>query len=593
MLRRANLFIVACLVLLLGIATQAATPSNTPAQGGKKIRVALNGFENNLTPFTLTLTTMPNTHDLVMLVYDSLFWSQVKEDPEPWLAESTTASEDRKVWTVALRDGLTWHDGKPLTAEDVKFTFEYYLKFGGASGRYAHHVSDVPPFDRAEVVDPRTVRLYYRAPAPTFKILPGGDLPILPKHVWENITEPSKATDKLPVGSGPFKVVEIVADQRYRLQANPSYFKGKPTVDEIEVRVVRDPAAAFTALRSGEIDMVTRTVPPELADQFSGNPDLKVMEGTKFESTHLLFNARKPPLNDPKLRKAIGLGIDAQGLVDTILLGKGLPRRDGFIHPKSPWADPEGKYEYDPERAQKLLDEAGYSATDPDGVRKTSDGKRLEFSVLVSSFEPQSIRAVQLASQQVSKIGVKLTAETLDPATLRQRRQAEPGTTPNYDAYIGVLESHGHVDPDSLYYFFHSPGKKGFGAGVTGYSNPKFDQLAEKGTVSDVADRKPLMYEMQRTLAQEMPAIVMYYPTGMWAYRPAAYAGWVSDPGHGIFTKRSFLSEYVQQADGQSAGNDGNSRRNLLMGGIAGGAALLGLGAFLATRRRRMAEDAE
>ncbi len=381
----------------------------------KTVRVALSGFENNLTPFTLTFGRTPNTHDLVMLVYDSLFWSQVKEDPEPWLAESATASEDRKVWTVTLREGLTWHDGKPLTAEDVKFTFDYYGKFSGASGRYAHHVYDVPPFDRAEVVDPRTVRLYYKAPAPQFKILPGGDLPILPKHVWENVTEPSKATDKLPVGSGPFKVVEIVPDQRYRLQANASYFKGKPTVDELNLRIVRDPAAAFTALRSGEVDMVTRNVPPELADQFSGNNDLKVVEGTKFESTQLLFNARKAPLNDPKLRKAIALGIDAQSLVDTVLLGKGAPRRDGFIHPDSPWALPDGKYEYDPERAQKLLDDAGYSAKDVDGVRKTPDSKRLEFSVLVSSFEPQSIRAVQLVSQQAGKLGVKLNAELLTP----------------------------------------------------------------------------------------------------------------------------------------------------------------------------------
>ncbi len=111
--------------------------------------------------------------------------------------------------------------------------------------------------------------------------------------------------------------------------------------------------------------------------------------------------------------------------------------------------------------------------------------------------------------------------------------------------------------------------------------------------MSDIEARKPLMHEMQRTLAQEMPAIVMFYPKGTYAYRPAGYDGWVSDPGHGIFTKRSFLASYVQQSGGESAGDDGRSRRNLVMGGIIGVAALLGLGALLAIRRRRTADDVE
>ncbi|MDQ4130922.1 MAG: ABC transporter substrate-binding protein, partial [Actinomycetota bacterium] len=233
---------------------------------------------------------------------EALPWSQVKEEPEPWLADTATPSEDFRTWTVTLRDGVVWHDGRPLTAEDVKFSFDYYLRAPGASGRYAHHVSDVPPFERAEVVDPRTVRLFFRAPAPQFKIMPGGDLPIIPKHVWESVTEPTKATADLPIGSGPFRVVEIVPDQRYRLQANEAYFKGRPTVDELDLPIVKDPAAAFAALRTGEVDFVARNVPPELGEEFASSPDLEVAKGTKFESTQLYFNARKPPLADPWLR---------------------------------------------------------------------------------------------------------------------------------------------------------------------------------------------------------------------------------------------------------------------------------------------------
>jgi peptide/nickel transport system substrate-binding protein len=275
-----------CLLLLLGLAgtasAQAPSGGKAPSGGTKKLTIALNGFENNLTPFTITFLAFPNTHDLVNLVYDTLFWSQAKEDPEPWLAEKAVPADDFRTWTVTLRPGVTWHDGQPLTAEDVKFSFDYYQRQAGASGRYAHHVSDVPPFQAAEVVDPLTVRFTYKAPAPTFKILPGADLPIIPKHIWENITEPAKASTNPPVGSGPYKVVEIVPDQRYRLQANPSYFKGKPTVDQIDMPIVKDPAAAFAALRTGQADFVSRDVPPELVGQFAKAPGFKVAKGTKF-----------------------------------------------------------------------------------------------------------------------------------------------------------------------------------------------------------------------------------------------------------------------------------------------------------------------
>ncbi len=531
--------------------TGASASTSTAIQPAQKLTIAYNGFENNLTPFTLTLVTLPNAHDLVTLVYDTLFWSQNDIEPEPWLAEKAEASVDRLVWTVTLRSGITWHDGVPFTAEDVKFTFEYYQKFAGASGRYAHHVGDVPPFDRAEVIDPLTIRFFYRAPAPTFTMLPGGDLPIIPRHVWENVTEPSKASKDLPIGSGPYKVVEIQPDQLYRLQANDRYFKGRPTVNELVLPIVQDPSAAFASLQTGQVDFVARNVPPELIDRFARLPNLKMVKGTRLEPTQLYFNARKTPLSDARLRKAISMAVDTQALLQTVLLGHGRPGRDGFIHPDSPWALPNGGHEFDAARAAQILDAAGYTQKDADGVRKAPAGSRLEFSVLVSSFAPQDLRATQLIAQQVSAIGVKFTVEALDPATLRQRRQAPTGQIPPYDAYVGTLESHGHVDPDGLYYFFHSPGAKGFGATVTGYGNARFDQLSDQAAMTlDLTARKGMLQEMQRILAEETPVIVYFYPDGDYAYRQAAYDGWVSDPGHGIFTKRSFLPGYKRAAAG-------------------------------------------
>lgn len=593
---------VATLLAVLALVTLPATADAQPSaqQQPATLRVAINGFENNLTPFSVTFGAFPNTADLVNLVYDTLFWSQVRDNPEPWLAVSAEPNSDFTQWTVKLRDGVTWQDGKPFTADDVKFSFDYYLGPAGlAGGRWGHHVYDTPQYASGEVLDPQTVRLTYVRPAPAFKIMPGADLPILPKHIWEGVKDPKTMT-QLPVGTGPFRLVQVVPDQLYRFEANEQYFKGAPTVKRLELPVVPDPSAAFAALRTGEVGAVATEVPPQLFDQFSRNGDIKVLSSSKLTSTQLFFNARKPPLNDPRLRKAIAQAVNRQALVDTVLLGHGTAGRPTFLHPDSPFAappsDPNTRSDYDPAAARALLDSAGYRPG-ADGMRTGPDGKPLSFSVLVSSFAPEDIRAAQLIAQQVQPLGITLRVEALDAAALRARRAAQPGAVPAYDAYISSLEAHTHADPDGLYYFFHSPGKMGFGATISGYTNAAFDKLVENARTADLAQRKTMLTQAQDLLASEAPAIVLWYRNGEWAYRPAAYDGWVADPGQGVFTKRSFLPQYVSQArqSRASASQSGSQalQRSSAALWAAGGAAVLlvGLGVVWLRRRRALLAD--
>lgn len=526
------------------------------------VRIAIKGAENNLTPFTLTFGSNPATNDLIHFVHDSLFWSQAKADPEPWLAESAESNEDGSEWTVTLREGVTWHDGVPFTAEDVEFSLDYYLANGGSAGRYAHHISDTPDFDRSEIIDDLTIKLFFNQPAPQFKIMPGADLPIIPKHIWESIEDPSTAGDMLPIGTGPYIVESLEADESYRLVANENYFLGKPTVDRLDIVVIREPAAAFAALEAGDVDMVERNVPPELLDQFRSSSEIVVAEGTRIESNQIYFNALKPPLDDPDLRRAIATAFDLEALVDNVLLGNAQPGRDSFLHPASAWALDDQTHTFDVDAANALLDEAGYARPGDGELRQTPDGEPLSFSVLVNSFEPLDIRAVQLLGEQVAEIGVELTAEPLEPTALRAARRAPEGELPTYDAYISGLESHAHVDPDALYYFFHSPGSKGFGAAITGYTNPAFDAIAEDAARATEADRRQLVGELQNILIEDRPGQVLWYPDGLWAYRADAYDGWISDPGHGVFTVRSFLPTYVDEAAGtagDASGTDGET----------------------------------
>jgi peptide/nickel transport system substrate-binding protein len=195
----------------------------------------------------------------------------------------------------------------------------------------------------------------------------------------------------------------------------------------------------------------------------------------------------------------------------------------------------------------------------------------------------------------VAPIGVKLTAEALDPATQRQRRQPPgPGLAPTYDAYMGTLETHGHVDPDALYYFFHSPGPKGFGAQITGYSNPRFDALVEQASASDIPTRKPLLQQAERILAQETPVVVFWYRDGEWAYRSSAYDGWVSDFGQGLLTKRSFLPEYVKTSSvAKTGGSGGGGSSAGVWLGVAAAVVVVGALVAVGARRRRAEADAE
>jgi peptide/nickel transport system substrate-binding protein len=552
------------------------------------VTIAFKANENNLTPFTLTLLGIPTTHDLVHLVYDSLFWSQVKEDPEPWLAERADPSPDRRVWTVKLRPGLTWHDGQALTADDVAFTYNYFKEYrGGGGDRYSHHVWQSPVLETTEVLDPLTVRMTFKDPAPTFKILPAADMPIVPKHIWEKIpvTEAGKATDILPLGSGPYKMTSFVADQRYNLEANPTYFKGKPKVDRIDINVVKDPSAAFAALQTGQVDNVDRTVPPELYDTLSRQPGIRILTSTRMESVQLHFNQAKAPFGDARLRKGITMAIDNNALVQTILLGHGQPGRDTWIHPQSAWAIPDGGHQFDVAKANQTLDDAGYPRGD-DGVRRTPDGKRVEFTISAGSTEPQHIRAAQLVSQQIEAVGVKATVESLDPATLRQKRAA--GTA---DAFITNIESHAHADPDALFFFFHSPDPGSTSSGFFGsYSNPQFDALTEQArTTIDVQERKRLLYEAQRIFAQDAQTQVLFYPNGDYAFRPAAYNGWIADTGHGILTKRSFLPGYESASNQPATAGSGADNRPpwVAIGAVLIVLAAVGGGVLVALTRRR------
>ena len=505
------------------------------------VRVGLHAAEKNLNPFIVP-QALPLTHDFTMLVYDTLFWSQSRLDPEPWLATGAEPSEDFRTWTVTLREDVLWHDGTPFTADDVAFTFQYFSDDGGP-GRYGHHVYDHPVFESASVVDGATVEITFQDPVTTFKLLPGGDIPILPKHIWEGVEDPRADATSLPVGTGPFVMVEYDPGVSYRLEANPDYFLGPPLVDTLIMPVVRDAQAAFAGLQTGELDFVTRNLPAPLVPRMQENDEVAVATGNRMQSLYLMFNTRKPILRDPAVRKAMSMALDVQAIVDIVEGGLGRPGNDTWTHPDSPWAHPVGGHAFDIDGANSMLDAAGYPLGDG-GVRRSADGAPLEFTLLVNAAAPPQIRSGELVAEQLSAIGVDITVEPLDPPAITAARRPGPDGPPKVEMFIAVFESHAHADPDHLFFFFHTPGR-GVGGIFSGYANPDFDAVLEDALDAPINEKLTLIGQAQEIFAAEAPAVVLYYPDGRWGYRPGAYDGWISDPGHGVFTKRSFLAPYA------------------------------------------------
>lgn len=529
------------LALILSLFSVALAPLAAAQDDDVVVRVGLHAAEKNLNPFIVP-QALPLTHDFTMLVYDTLFWSQSRLDPEPWLATGAEPSEDFRTWTVTLRDDVLWHDGTPFTAADVAFTFKYFSDDGGP-GRYGHHVYDHPVFESASVIDDVTVQITFQDPVPTFVLLPGGDLPILPKHVWEGVTDPRADATSLPVGTGPFVMAEYDPGVSYRLEANPDYFLGPPVVDTLIMPVVRDAQAAFAGLQTGELDFVTRNLPAPLVPRVEENEELAVITGSRMQSLYLMFNTRKPILKEPAVRKAMSMALDVQAIVDIVEGGLGRPGNDTWTHPDSPWAHPIGGHTFDVDAANAMLDAAGYPVGDG-GVRRSAEGAPLAFTLLVNAAAPPQIRSGELVAEQLSAIGVDITVEPRDPPAITAARRPSSDGPPTVEMFIAVFESHAHADPDHLFFFFHTPGR-GVGGIFSGYANPEFDAVLEDALDAPISEKLSLIGQAQEIFASEAPAVVLYYPDGRWGYRPGTYDGWISDPGHGVLTKRSFLAPYA------------------------------------------------
>jgi peptide/nickel transport system substrate-binding protein len=516
--RRAFVRGSAATVLALGLPGCGAS---SPSQAGT-VRIA-GGFFGFPSPFAYIAGP---GYVQMSLLYDTLLWKDGRGRLLPWLAERFERSADGLTYTFVLRDGVSWHDGRPLTAADVAFTFGYF------DGQPLGPLIVAQPFGvkEARATGPRTVEIELRIPAVTFLDAVAGAVPIIPRHIWSSIADAPRAQDNtVLVGTGPYRLRSFSLGEGSALfVANDRYFLGRPFVRRVELRPVDD---ELTALRAQEIDVASTPVEGTRSDALAAlraDERYAIVAERGSWTFPLIFNlARGGPLADVRFRRACALAIDRRAIVDRLLDGDGEPGNPGFLPAGHPFRAPVEQYPFDRAAANRLLDDAGYPRTGG-GVRRGRDGAPLRLRLLTGNAPVPP--ALDLLRAALDDVGVALIAQAVDLPTLFGRTQHA-----DFDVALTLYPGPGgtapNTDPDTLRTFYSSRIRDRL-QGAEGWVDDEFDRLAERQLVTaNAAARKRLLARMQTIIARDLPALPLYDPAVSHISRRSAFEHWYVTPG--------------------------------------------------------------
>ena len=453
----------------------------------------------------MALDTSPNTLDprigtseASTHVYELIFNSLIRRDKNfqyaPDLAESWE-NPDPLTYVFHLKRSVRFHNGKELTGEDVKFTLDSLSTLTTPKKGSFSKLKEVTVADRYTVVfhlaEP-SIEFLTNLVRPAIGIVPSGA---------------GAGFFRNPVGTGPYRLVEMQPDREIRLAAFQSYFEGPPQIKEIRFRIIPDDTTRALELEKGTVDVALNAVPSDALLRLKGQPHLSVESapGTRYQ--YLAFNLRHPILSKVKVRQAIAYGIDRDSIIR--YLYRGFARKAGGILPPFHWAyEPAvSRYEYDPARAKQLLDEAGYP--DPDG-----DGPRARFALeYKASPTAELVHQAEIMQENLQRIGIRMKISTYELSTILA--DVRRGSFDMYSLrWIGA-----NLFTDIFTFVFHSKSAPPVGANRGRYSNPRLDALLDRANeTTDLQQRKQIFSEVQKIVAEDLPYVSLWYPDNVVVY---------------------------------------------------------------------------
>lgn len=434
------------------------------------------------------------------LMFNSLMKKNERFEYVPELISDYKVAPDGLSVTFTLRDNVKFHNGKPLTSADVKYTFEKMIASGSPkSASYFEGAGDArqPFITSFETPDPHTVVFRLRKPWLDLfsNLIPIG---ILPEGSFET-------QEQQPVGTGPYKFVSRNSAQQFTdFAAFDDYWEGAPSVKALRVRVILDAGTQQAGLQSGEVDLAVNTaLTPDTYVNLGKSPNLQVVQSPGANVQYLNMNTENAPLNDARVRRAIAYAIDRESIIKNLLQNQA--RIAHSIVPPESWAYSQGKvYTYDPAQSKQLLDEAGFRDPDGDGARMRFD-KPLVFKI--SATNAVGRQTAVIIQNALKEIGVPVNIESLEDNTMRD--QVVKG---QYHMTTGRWVG-GNQDPIFLRDLFtFLTGKGNYRFNRTRYSNPEVDKLlAEAVATADRARARQLYADAQNLISEDVPALPLWY----------------------------------------------------------------------------------
>jgi peptide/nickel transport system substrate-binding protein len=523
------MLLILLVIFSMVLSACGAAGSNQPAV----VRV---GWTQGPDSLNIGVAWLLSAYTISELTYSSMYELRLDGSLAFDLATDVKRSDDGLVYTYTIRDGVKFHDGQPLTAKDVAFTYNLVMNhedFPTLHSYTDHFVSVEAPDDKTVVIT-----LDEAIPNIESKLV---FLYIFPEHIWKDHSEGDAAAafeNNEMIGSGPFKMLENKPNEFIRLGVNKDYYGDVPKVDEVIFQVFSNSDVLVQALKTGQMDMIT-SVPNTSVELLKEDKNVKVVSGAPLspDLADIIFNVvdpancpvndgglctGHPALRDKQVRLALAHATDKQKIIDVVLLGLAEPGIALIPKGMGEWFNSEIKdYEFDPAQANQILDDAGYKDADGDGIRDMPDGSQsLTFRMNWPSSDTTAPRVADLLAESWGQLGIKLEMQAVESDALTAK------CCPALDYDVMLWNWVADPDPNTLL-IIPTTDQIPTGYIETGYSNPKYDELfAAQGKELDHAKRLEMVHEMQAIIHDDVPYIIPYYASAVEAYRTDKFTGW-------------------------------------------------------------------
>lgn len=529
-----------CTLLLISLAGQSLAASSADKKGGyvEELRIG---------------TTKPN--DVFSSSSESGAFGQMNYNAftqatftdldenyrvKPNFMQSWEISDDYKTLTFTFPENVYWHDGKPVTAEDVKFTFEYLRDVRKSSYITRFNLTNV------EILDTNKIRLTFEdSSAWAFINRIAFVVYVYPEHIWGKIDDPTKyAGEDAVIGCGPYKYVSYDPDsQTSYYTAVDSYYR-EITVKNVSVRSFDNQESLLMALKSGQIDATYDYANPldaTLAPAFTDVPNIDPGKSYNTGSFFMSFGFNKYPTNDLEFRKAVSYALDYE-LLRRVIAGEygEVPSR-GMIAPPNKGHDPTiEKLKTDLDEANKILEQAGFKDINGDGIRELPDGKPMDILITPSNNiarQPLFVRISEVVSENLKKVGIKTT---IDMESVRNRDFFRKRTTQDgdYDLFIH-FSTPGNARLDTVAWYF-LPKPDGFWGT---YTDEEYLAAFKKIRVAKGNDEYDENVKiLQKMLAERILGVSLCWDMAFFPYRTDKYEGWTNYSAWGVINNETWYT---------------------------------------------------